>query len=396
MIPPTGTRREGEGPDPASLRTRRERPVIVLTVPFGAAHARTAAALEAAWREKPRPAPLWIVPLEDYLPRLVVGSLLHGYLFTIRRAPWAFRFAYAKGRNRTLSRRALELAVRLCASGGRRLRAVVGQPPGIWVSTHPLTSVLAQATRGDASLTVVVTDHHLHPFWCMPHVDRYFVGRPDMRRALLAYGVPEEAIEVSGIPIDAAFRVRIGREEAERSLGLPQAPFRVLVMGGGLGIGPLEGITERLRRVRLPMHIVVVAGRNRRLQRRLASRNGVSVYGFTPSVPALMAASDLCVTKPGGLTIAEAAAMGLPSLIVDPLPGHEEANTETLVREGAAFRVDPLHLPEVVEELARRPRLLHHMAHRMGRHGRPLAASTVADALEELWRARFCLTETSS
>jgi processive 1,2-diacylglycerol beta-glucosyltransferase len=102
-----------------------------------------------------------------------------------------------------------------------------------------------------------------------------------------------------------------------------------------------------------------------------------------------MAASDICVTKPGGLTIAEAAAIGLPTLLLDPLPGHEEANIETLAREGAAFRiVNVERVGELVNELKRRPSLLKKMGRKMSRFGRSRAAFDVADLLETMWKER--------
>jgi len=368
------------------------RPVVVLTVPFGSAHTRTAQAVAQAWEMRIRPAPIRIVPLEAYIPRGVVASLLYGYLFTISRTPWAFRFVYAKGREPGVSNRVLDAAIKLAGPGGRRLRRCIGETPAIWVSTHPLTSILARATSvTDAILSILVTDHHFHAFWCMPGADHYFVGRPEIRRALINRGVPRRAVDLTGIPIDPGFGRRSTRDDTEGRLGLSPTPFRVLVMGGGLGIGPIEEIVAHLRRVTTPLQTVVVTGMNRRLYQRLsARRDGVVVYGYTDRIHDLMAASDLCVTKPGGLTIAEAAAVGLPSLLIDPLPGHEEANTEILVRGGSAFRIrGARQVADVVEELARRPRLVRRMAMRMGRHGKPAAAECAADILERLWRERF-------
>lgn len=368
------------------------RPVVILTVPFGSAHARTAHAIAQAWEGRPRPAPVRIVPLDAYLPKTAVRLLLHGYLSLISHAPGIFRFVYARGREPGVSERLLNLATRASSGAARRLRRRLGELPGVWVSTHPLTSIFARAAAvSEAALSILVTDHHFHAFWCVPGADHYFVGRPQMRRALTARGVPRGAVTVTGIPIDPTFAVRRTRAEAEERAGLPPAAFRVLVMGGGLGLGPIEEIASHLGAVRAPHQTIVVAGRNRRVYERLRAKDdGLVVYGYTDVIPELMAASDLCITKPGGLTIAEAAASGLPSLIVDPLPGHEEANTEILVREGSAFRVRrAAQVTEVVEELIRRPRLLRRMARRMGRYGIPDAADRVALVLEGLWRERF-------
>ncbi|MBN1423556.1 hypothetical protein JXA88_03275 [Candidatus Fermentibacteria bacterium] len=374
----------------------QSRPVVVLTVPFGAAHTRTAEAITHAWSTRARAAPLRVVGLGDYLPPRLVTTLVNGYLALITKAPWAFRFAYARGKRPGVSDRGLAVAVTCAKLGGQRLARFLGETAGVWVSTHPLTSVLCRAAgMSDALLSILVTDHHFHPFWCMPGTDRYFVGRPEMRKALIARGVSRSAVDLTGIPIDPRFGETASREDAEHRLGLPAAPFRALLMGGGLGIGPIEEVVAGLRGVDAAIHTVVVAGSNRRLLSRLSSLDErIAVFGFTERIHDLMTASDICITKPGGLTLAETASVGLPTLLVDPLPGHEEANQEVLVREGSAFRVsDAAHVADIVAELAKRPRLVRRMGRRIRRHGRPQAARDVADILEGMWMARFSVCE---
>jgi processive 1,2-diacylglycerol beta-glucosyltransferase len=58
------------------------------------------------------------------------------------------------------------------------------------------------------------------------------------------------------------------------------------------------------------------------------------VFGFIDFVHELMAATDLFVSKPGGLSMTEAVTVGVPVLGVHPLPGQEEANLEHLAAQG--------------------------------------------------------------
>jgi processive 1,2-diacylglycerol beta-glucosyltransferase len=55
-----------------------------------------------------------------------------------------------------------------------------------------------------------------------------------------------------------------------------------------------------------------------------------------------MAASDILLGKPGGLTTSEALAMGLVFVIVNPIPGQEERNSDHLLEQGAAIRCNNL------------------------------------------------------
>ena len=90
------------------------------------------------------------------------------------------------------------------------------------------------------------------------------------------------------------------------------------------------------------MTIVAVAGHDRRTHRRLqriavSEPASLSILGWTDDVAGLMRSANLLVTKPGGVTTAEALACGLPAVLFDPIPGPEEANARRLVQHGAAL-----------------------------------------------------------
>jgi processive 1,2-diacylglycerol beta-glucosyltransferase len=118
----------------------------------------------------------------------------------------------------------------------------------------------------------------------------------------------------------------------------------VLIMGGGVGIGPLDKMMRALGSVDVPLAAVVIVGHNKRLERRViaaAERTAypLRVFGFVNNVFDYMHASDvLLLSKPGGLTSSEALAAQIPMILVKPLPGQEERNTRYLVSRKAAIR----------------------------------------------------------
>ena len=121
----------------------------------------------------------------------------------------------------------------------------------------------------------------------------------------------------------------------------------VLVMGGGMGSAPLDAIVESLELCRFPLQVLAVAGHNRALRQALEHlRRRVTfdlhVFGWTDNMPELMAAADLLITKPGGLTTAEALATGLPMIVTHPIPGPEERHVRYLERNGAAVQAKTL------------------------------------------------------
>ena len=98
-----------------------------------------------------------------------------------------------------------------------------------------------------------------------------------------------------------------------------------------------------------------------------------------------MAASDLVVGKPGGLTTSEALARGLVFVVVSPIPGQEERNSDHLLEEGAAIRCNNLPGRSPTRSTGcsttrRRLAAMRANARRLGRPARPSTSSPSCSA----------------
>ena len=195
---------------------------------------------------------------------------------------------------------------------------------------------LRRKGRLDLPILGVNTDYCLHPYWedC-PGLDRLVIPTAELTEEIAARGVPRETLLPLGIPIRNAELYRVSREEARRRLGLPEGKL-VLLMGGSMGYGHIFSTALALRKQAL--NTVCVCGRNRLLRQKLLPfRNErLQVLGFTRELPLYMRAADLAVTKPGGLSLTELAAAGVPAILTRPIPGHEERNLRLWTRLGAA------------------------------------------------------------
>ncbi len=165
-------------------------------------------------------------------------------------------------------------------------------------------------------------------------------------------------------------------------------------MGGGLGMAPLEGVLRALDAVRAPLAAVVIAGRNLRMERRLAIAAEsvdypVRVLPFIENVYDYMHAADVLITKPGGLSSAEALVAQLPMILCKPLPGQEGRNARVLVEAGAALRAPSLReLPAMVEGFLGNGDGMKKMPAAARRLGRPDAAHDAAATIARLIGAR--------
>jgi processive 1,2-diacylglycerol beta-glucosyltransferase len=92
-----------------------------------------------------------------------------------------------------------------------------------------------------------------------------------------------------------------------------------------------------------------------------------------------MAAADLMVGKPGGLTMSESLVKGLGWVVVNPIPGQEEKNAIYLLEQGAGVWADNLHtLGFKVRTLLDDPLRLAEIRSNALRIARPAAGATIA------------------
>ena len=224
--------------------------------------------------------------------------------------------------------------------------------PDVLVHTHFLgPEIVAGRMRRRAPLpqVEVITDFFAHSLWLQPRVARYFVATEEVRVHLLSAGVDESRVRVTGIPIDGRFAQLPQRATARQLLGLDQDRDVLLLMAGGLDAPDLVALMKQLRTLTWPLTAVVICGRSTELQRVATAAAAEApgpvqfkVHGLVDDIPVQMAAADVMVSKPGGMTTSEALAAELPLLLVSPYPLQEEANANVLLENGAALRIDPL------------------------------------------------------
>jgi processive 1,2-diacylglycerol beta-glucosyltransferase len=369
------------------------RRILFLSASVGVGHTAAARALAAAIAVRTDDYRCEIVDSYRYAASYFSKVVADGYIGMVRTMPQLYRYIYDRA----------ERASKI--SGFRRwvsdftaanLRELVAElRPSAVVCTHafPCGVMAAYKQQFDAALPVIgiVTDFVVHPFWIYRNVDAYAVATPEMRSALLARGVEGNRIVVCGIPVDERFaRSRHERRALRERLGLPPDRAQVLMMAGGLGMGPLEMMMEALRQVEMPLAATVIVGRNRRLEERVLARARqvdypVRVVGFVDNVYDYMHASDVLVTKPGGLSTSEALVAQLPMVLVKPLPGQEERNARYLLGKRAAIRATgERQIARAVEALLaseeRRTSLLAQAAE----VSRPDAAALAAERIIEL------------
>ncbi len=377
-------------------KTAAPRRVLVMTLGFGSGHAKAASAIAAELRRQAPDVEVRLVDALDGSRRVFRACYVWPYWFMVRCAPGLWRRLFSARIRNTHRRTAPGWAFRVgCPAVFRTLADF--EPDVIVAAEVAAGEIAAHARRRGltaASIVSVITDHHAEPAWIRPEVAAYAVADADVRAQLIAWGAPAEAVVVSGIPTDAAFRVTADPAPTRARHGLHDDRPLVLLMGGGMGPTRMDRVAAGLCATGRPMHIVAVAGHDRRARRRLDAVRGtanttLTVRGWIDDVSALMQCASILVTKPGGVTGAEAAACGVPTVMFDPIPGPEEHNAARIVQAGAGVLAhgSPQTVAAVLGLLddgnAREG-----MAQRMRASGSPSAAATIAEAVLRTGRAR--------
>jgi len=244
--------------------------------------------------------------------------------------------------------------------------------------------------NAEIPLVAVLTDYVPHSYWIYDEINYYIVPSDEVALRLYKKGIPLSKIKTLGIPFDLKFTKDISRDEMINNLGLnPDIPT-ILIMGGGQGLGPIKTIVRVINKIKLEFQQIIVCGMNKKLYRALKKRGEkyrkkILLFGYTNNIDALMSVADLIITKPGGITTAEALSKKLPMIIVKPIPGQETNNTAYLTGQQAAIKVDnPQDVDLAIEDLLRNPDKLNRMRESASRIAKPHASLDIARLLLDL------------
>ena len=298
-----------------------------------------------------------------YASPLLAKIVLKTYLGVLKTTPglWEWMYDNPRFKDRTSG-----IRDRLNRKSAVRLESLLNEhrPEAIVCTQAFSCGVMADykmRTGATVPLVGIITDYVAHRYWAHGQVNLYCVPTEATRKALIAGGVSPEKVLVTGIPVDPVYKEEPNRAALCDKLGLRRDTTKLLIMGGSQGLGPFRTILKRLNKIRRPIEVMILAGMHAKVRKRLDELkprlvHPTHIYGFAKNVHELMSVADLAVTKPGGMTTAEALVKRLPMIIINPIPGQEMRNTEFLLKSRVAVRAETIYdLPPLIEQLLSRP-----------------------------------------
>ncbi len=364
--------------------------ILILSASTGAGHVRAAEALAKCAAEKYPEVKITNLDTMRYVTwlfrKLYTGTYVG--LAKDHKAIWGYVYNKTDHSPRDLPMRNLRLLLQKMNMKHLRKKCMELNPDHI-ICTHFLPAeMIDKALTKSAKLpngknipptSVVVTDFDVHWMWCLKNLNQFFVANEEAALRLADRDINPEKINVTGIPVCPEFTKDYSHNKRKMELNLSPNKITVLLMAGGYGIGRIDETAERLINDFPKLQIIAIAGKNEKLLANLEKISNkypdriVSV-GFTTEVEKYMGASDIIVTKTGGLTSSECLAMGKPMIVINPIPGQEERNATYLMEQGAAVMAyDDIGLDYKLKKILTTPGRLAYMQSAAHDISKPLA-----------------------
>jgi processive 1,2-diacylglycerol beta-glucosyltransferase len=269
----------------------------------------------------------------DYTNPFFKKTYPTAYAFLVTRLPWAWGFFFA-----LIDLPCLQPLVHIVrrSYNGFNARALqeflIEQQFDAVITTQFLSAEVCASLKGEGKIKskviCVVTDFDVHRIWVNEGIDIYTAACDYTRDKLIALGVQPDRIFTTGIPTDIKFSASPDPVAIRKKLGIQDGLFTILIATGSFGMGPIEELMVQLEAYQL----LIVCGHNKGLYERLKPKAGKNahVLGLVDNMDELMAVANAMVTKPGGLSIAEALVKKLPMIFFSAIPGQETNNIKVL------------------------------------------------------------------
>ncbi len=366
---------------------------LLLSVSVGQGHNVAAQAISDYIISQDSTSEVRIVDTLKYISPVLDKVLIGSYLSALQVYPKAFTYLYSVFNKKDDS--VLSLVEKLEEAISWRILPLIREMmPEVIISTHPFTTQMLSVLREDNKLNIptlaIITDYGSHALWVHPGIDYYVVAHESVVPEVVERGRSEDTVLPLGIPVRESFKQSFSRHDTLKKIGLDHEFLTVTLMGGSLALGNMKTILKQLDSIQKPFNIVVVAGHNEKvydeaLEIALRSDKSIAVLKYCDFMGALLQATDLLVTKPGGLTVTEALITGTPLAIFKAIGGQEEQNRQFLLKHNLAIAIDNGENPaEKIESLLFHENQLEAMRQRAALAAKPNSSQEIYHLLGQL------------
>lgn len=330
----------------------------------------------------------------DFVSKQFARFMSWGHSFIYRYLPGLFRWGYGYSNSHPSVFHKKSGIYKLLTAGAERLYQYLsdGQFDTV-ICTHVFSAIMLTHTLKKHPLPIqtafVATDYTCHPGMDTVDLQKYFIPNAQLTDDFASYGIPRDRITATGIPIRQEFLTQVDKTEARVRLNIGEGSRHLVVMCGSMGCGPISAMLKQMAPLLLKdMEVSVICGTNKRLYTKLKHKYRanakIHVIGYTDQVSLYMDSADLYLTKPGGISITEAATKKLPMTFVNAVAGCEQYNMNFFIDMGAAITAEsPLLLAMKSIRLLCSTSTRQHMERALWGYRRQDGAKKIFDALSK-------------
>lgn len=320
--------------------------ILILSASTGGGHMRASKAIEGYMTQQNKDINVRIVDSLLYISPILNKTVTGGYVYLATKTPKLYGKLYDLTNK---DHKFANFVTRLNNIFANKLLPLIDDfRPDIIITTHPFPTEMVSRLKSKKEINIplicIMTDYAPHKAWINDRVDAYIVANDDMVAKMIAEGVDSRCIYPYGIPVDEVFFEEKEKQLVIEELGLDKNLPTILMMAGSFGVSNVFDVYENIIDIDLDFQIILVTGKNQKLYNHFEEVIGNSpkktklIY-FTDEINNFMQASDIIITKPGGLTVTEALACNIPMAVFDAIPGQEEENAEFLLKHNMAVRI---------------------------------------------------------
>ena len=320
--------------------------ILILSASTGGGHMRASKAIEGYMTQQNKDINVKIVDSLLYISPILNKTVTGGYVYLATKTPKLYGKLYDLTNK---DHKFANFVTRLNNIFANKLLPLIDEfRPDIIITTHPFPTEMVSRLKSKKEINIplicIMTDYAPHKAWISDKVDAYIVANDDMVTKMIAEGVDSRCIYPYGIPVDEVFFEEKEKQLVIEELGLDKNLPTILMMAGSFGVSNVFDVYENIIDIDLDFQIILVTGRNQKLYNHFeevigdTTKNTKLIY-FTEEINKFMQASDIIITKPGGLTVTEALACNIPMAVFNAIPGQEEENADFLLKHNMAVRI---------------------------------------------------------
>ena len=275
------------------------------------------------------------------------------FLFACKFIPHIYQHFWNKIRKRNINKNSHEInkVVKRCSNFV--LNNINDYNPDVIICTHNYASAVVDNLKVNNLISSniktfsVVFDYCLCPYWEFSrNIDYIVTPHEVVHQELKNRGISEDKMLPFGLPVNDKFTKQMDKQQALIQLNLNPNLFTVALYSGGNCISKVSTIIKHLTKVGCPIQIIAICGKNQKEFNRVDKLikkyklNNVLNLGFCNCLDVVFSASDIVISRAGGMGLTEQINKHTPFVLREKLIINEKINKQMFTKLGLGLSIN--------------------------------------------------------